>query len=335
MIYRSPRCFLPSFKSIGLSIQEKKRKIDFHDDGHLRFPIGLILVAFDLQVTPILLTKFQVSWPFDSGEEAKNRFSRWWPRRPSWISDRKYFSYFWSTGHPDASYKVSSQLTIRLRKRKEKWIFKMAAILDFYCFFIYKSPWCFLRSVESVGLLVRERKRKIYFQDGSHSCHLEFPLITRLAFFYVQVIQMLPTKFQVKCPFGSEKEAKNRFSRWRPSSFSCQNGFSYFQCTSHFDASYQVSSQMAQGCRRSKLLNQLLAPLDARRTTLDGYWLTTIAHLELTHQTSLPESKIRYPRQKIRTCLTTPIKNISVSHFGARRGAISYEATNMSNKSTA
>ena len=34
----------------------------------------------------MILTKFQVNWPFDSGEEVKNRFSRWPPWRPFWIS---------------------------------------------------------------------------------------------------------------------------------------------------------------------------------------------------------------------------------------------------------
>ena len=44
-IYKSPRCFLTSFKSIGLSFQ-KKRKIDLHDGGHeshLGLQIGMIL----------------------------------------------------------------------------------------------------------------------------------------------------------------------------------------------------------------------------------------------------------------------------------------------------
>ena len=59
--------------------------------GNLGFPIGTILAIFDLQVTPMLPSKFGVNWPFGSGEEAKNRFSRW---RPSWISDRHDFSYF-------------------------------------------------------------------------------------------------------------------------------------------------------------------------------------------------------------------------------------------------
>ena len=107
-------------------------------DRHDFFTIGMILAIFDLQVTPMLPTKFGVNWPFGSGEEAigghlgfrigtilsqspmpptkfgvnwllglgveaKNRFSRWRPWRPSWISDRHDFSYFWSTSHPDAS----------------------------------------------------------------------------------------------------------------------------------------------------------------------------------------------------------------------------------------
>ena len=96
-IFDLPRCFLASLESTGLSVQEKKRKIDFQDGGHgghLGFPIGTILAIFYLQVTPMLPSKFGVNWPFGSGEEAKNRFSRWRPWRPSWISDRHDFSYF-------------------------------------------------------------------------------------------------------------------------------------------------------------------------------------------------------------------------------------------------
>ena len=84
LINKSPQCFLLSNKSIHPLIQEKKQKIDFRDDrhgGHLGFPIGMISAIFDLQVTQILPTKFQVNWPFGSGGEAKNRFSRW----PPWL----------------------------------------------------------------------------------------------------------------------------------------------------------------------------------------------------------------------------------------------------------
>ena len=100
------QCFLPSFESTGLSVQEKKRKIDFQDGchgAHPGFMIGTILAIFDLQVTPMLPSKFGVNWLFGSREEAKKRFSRWPPWQPSWISDRHDFSYFLSTSHPGAS----------------------------------------------------------------------------------------------------------------------------------------------------------------------------------------------------------------------------------------
>ena len=63
LIYKSPRCFLASLESTGLSVQEKKRKIDFQDGGHLGFLISMILAIFDLQVTLMLPTKYQVNWP--------------------------------------------------------------------------------------------------------------------------------------------------------------------------------------------------------------------------------------------------------------------------------
>ena len=75
----------------------------------LYFSIRKILAIFDLQVTPILPTKFKVNKPFDSGE-AKNRFSRWPPWQTSWISNPKDFSYFCPISQPDASYQVSNQL---------------------------------------------------------------------------------------------------------------------------------------------------------------------------------------------------------------------------------
>ena len=70
---------LQSLESIGLSVQEKKQKIDFQDGGHgghLGFLIRTILAIFDLQVTLMLPTKFRVEWLLGLGKEAKNRFSR-------------------------------------------------------------------------------------------------------------------------------------------------------------------------------------------------------------------------------------------------------------------
>ena len=83
---------LPS--KFGLSVQEKKQKIDFQDGchgSHLGFPIGMILAIFDLQVTPMLPTSLEL---FGFWVQEKIRFSRWLPWRPSWISDRHDFSYF-------------------------------------------------------------------------------------------------------------------------------------------------------------------------------------------------------------------------------------------------
>ena len=79
------------------SVEEKKLKIAFQDGchgAHPGFTIGMILAIFDLQVTPMPPTKFGVNWLLGLGVEAKNRFSRWRPWRPSWISDWHDFSYF-------------------------------------------------------------------------------------------------------------------------------------------------------------------------------------------------------------------------------------------------
>ena len=73
LMYKSPQCFLPSFKSLDLSVQKKIFQ-DSSDSGHLGFRIGMILATSDLQVTLLLHTKLQVNWGFGSGEEVKNRF---------------------------------------------------------------------------------------------------------------------------------------------------------------------------------------------------------------------------------------------------------------------
>ena len=51
----------------------------------------MILAILDLQVTHMIYTKFRVNWSFGSGEEMKNRVSRW---RPSWISDLTILTIF-------------------------------------------------------------------------------------------------------------------------------------------------------------------------------------------------------------------------------------------------
>ena len=74
--------------------QSEKQFQDSSLGGHLGFLNRRILAIFDLQVTLMLPTKIQVNWPFGSGEEVKNRFSRWQPWWPSWLPIRKSLAIF-------------------------------------------------------------------------------------------------------------------------------------------------------------------------------------------------------------------------------------------------
>ena len=56
LVFSSYLVFLPSFKSTGILAQEMKFKINIQKRV-------VILAIFDLQVTLILPTKFQVNWP--------------------------------------------------------------------------------------------------------------------------------------------------------------------------------------------------------------------------------------------------------------------------------
>ena len=105
-IFKLSRCFLPIFNQLALwfrKINEKSFRMATMV-AILDFRSKQFKLFLNLHVTLMLPTKFRVKWPFSSGEEAKNRFSRWLSWRPSWISDRDDFSYFCSTGHLDASY---------------------------------------------------------------------------------------------------------------------------------------------------------------------------------------------------------------------------------------
>ena len=77
----------------------------------------------------------------------------------------------------------------------------------------FTSSRCSLYNFKSTGISVQEKKRKTDFQDGDCGGHIGFSIRTIL-FYYIQVTQILPTKFQVDWLFGSEQ---NRCSRWRPS----------------------------------------------------------------------------------------------------------------------
>ena len=203
LINKLPWYFLPSFKPIGISVQEKKFKIDFQDgglvnfesvsllvqvvqekfkidfpdgghSGHFRFPIRTIFAISDLQVALILPTKFQV-----------NCLS---------VQEKKFKVDFQDGSHGG---------------RLGFWIGTILAIFDLQVAPIFPSKFQITR------LSVQEKKFKIDFQDGRRGGHLGFWIWTSLAIFYLQGTSMLPTKFQVSWPFGSGEEAKIRFSRWQ------------------------------------------------------------------------------------------------------------------------
>ena len=150
----------------------------------------------------------------------------------------------------------------------------MAAILDFRsndfsCFWSVSHLNASYQVWSQLAFGFRTRS-ETDFQDGCHGGHLGFLISKILATFDLYVTLMLPSKFGVNWPFGSGEEAKNRFSRWRPSWNSDQHDFSYFWSTSHPDASFQVSCQLAQGRWRSRFLKQLLKTHDGWRTLTDN-----------------------------------------------------------------
>ena len=76
-----------------------------------------------------------------------------------------------------------------------------------------------------------------------------------------KITPLLPTKIQINWPFGSGEEAKKAAIL----DFRSELFLAIFDLR-HHNASYQVSIQLAEGRRRSRLLKQLLTPLDERRT---------------------------------------------------------------------
>ena len=105
-----------------------------------------------------------------------------------------------------------------------------------------------------------EKKRKIDFQDGRHDGHLGFPISTILAIFDLQVTPMLPRKFGVNWLSVQEKR-KIYFQDGGHLGLLIGMILAIFdlQVTPMLPSKY---SHLAQGCRRSRLLKQLLMPHD-------------------------------------------------------------------------
>ena len=74
-IYKSLRCCLPSFKSIGPSVQKKTGKINFQNSHHLGFLTGKILAIF-----------ISTSHP-DASYQFSNQLALWFRK----ISEKKSF----------------------------------------------------------------------------------------------------------------------------------------------------------------------------------------------------------------------------------------------------
>ena len=137
------------------------------------------------------------------------------------------------------------QLSHRGRQASEMhWVFRGFNILYLYFVALFMESW--LKYLQQEGQeegLYRSLDYQINWTSGSGEevqnrfprqwpwCHLGFLIGTNLALYYLQVTQMLPTKFGVRWPFGSGGEVKNKFLRWQPwwlSRISNQNDFSYF-----------------------------------------------------------------------------------------------------------
>ena len=134
-------------------------------------------------------------------EEAKNRFSRWRPWQPSWISDQDNLAIFdlqvtpmlpieFGVDWPFCSGEEAKNRFSRWRPWRPSWIFDRN---EFSYFWSTSHPDASYQVSSQLVSQSTKQKRKIYFQDGRH---LGFPIKTILAFFYLQVTPMLPTKFK-------------------------------------------------------------------------------------------------------------------------------------------
>ena len=171
-----PWHFLPSFKSTGLSVLEKKFKIDFQDGGHYRFWILTTLALLIYRTSgPIFPSKFGVSWPFGL-REVQNSFN---------MAAILNFGSVWFVllllhKSTRASYQVSSQLAFVLQVTPMLPWLPIGTIL---ASFDLCHPNASYQIFKSAGILVQEKKRKIAFHDGPHRGHLWFMIGTILAIF--------------------------------------------------------------------------------------------------------------------------------------------------------
>ena len=153
LMYKSHRYFLPSFKSIGLSVQQKKFQIHFWNGGgggHAEFPLGMI---FAILSTSYFLSSFELIGLLVQ-EKFKIDFQNGNSSSHLGFLNRNHVGNFLCTNHTDTSYQLSSQLAFQFRrknsnrfsKRWPSWISDLNDVghLGFMIqmillFFIYKS----------------------------------------------------------------------------------------------------------------------------------------------------------------------------------------------------
>ena len=184
--------------------------------------------------------KFPVNGPFCSGEEVQNRVSRWQLWWPFCISDRNDFNYF---------------------------------------FLSTSHPGPFYQVSNRLTLQFRTASEIKIFKVADMVPILDF-LLEGLTIFDLQVIPMLPTKFQIHWPYGSGKEAKDIFSRWQPCShhrfpIGIILAFVYLQITLKLSTKFQLAfrfkknwkNDIQDGGNLGFLIRRILAIFDIQVTT--------------------------------------------------------------------
>ena len=166
----------PVFSQLTFQFKRRSTKLIFKMAAISDFRSEWFLAIFDLWVVLILPTKFQVNWPFGSGEVQYIQDCS--HSNHLWFAIRTILAFFLPKSCLDTSTKFRVNWHFGSGKEAEK-IFKMVASLEswlepFQLFLIYKLPWYFLQSLESTGLSVQEKKCKINFQDGGHSSSSDF-----------------------------------------------------------------------------------------------------------------------------------------------------------------
>ena len=119
---------------------------------------------------------------------------------------------------------------------------------------------------EPIALSVQDKKLKTDFQDGRHGCNLGFPIAMIWAIFYLQVAPIFPPSFE-SIGLSAEKKGKIDFQDGCHLGIPIGTILAIFISTSHPDASYQFSNQLALWFR--KISEKKSFKMAAMAATLD------------------------------------------------------------------